>query len=135
MLGAEAPRRSSSRRMRDAARPLVSLRSPLPLMVAGIGATILVIAVVTLPPRPAPPDATQTANLGDSEALTLVAHEMRSGDAAARVLNDGQVRFNDGTWYISVGGAHFHFTQRNRIVVADDQPAIDLQYRSVASGQ
>ena len=121
--------------MRDAARPLVSLRSPLPLMVAGIGATILVIAVVTLPPRPTPPDATQTANLGDSEALTLVAHEMRSGDAAARVLNDGQVRFNDGTWYISVGGAHFHFTQSNRIVVADDQPAIDLQYRSVASGQ
>ena len=129
MLGAEAPRRSPSRRMRDATRPFVSLRSPLPLMVAGIGATILVIAAVTLPPRPAPPDPTQTANLGDSEALTLVAHEMRSGDAAARVLNEGQVRFNDGTWYVSVGGAHFHFTQRNRIVVADDSTAIDLQYR------
>jgi hypothetical protein len=119
--------------MRDAARPLVSLRSPLPLMVAGIGATILVIAVVTLPPRPAPPDPTQTANLGDSEALTLVAHEMRSGAAAARVLNEGQVRFNDGTWYISVSGAHFHFTQRNRIIVADDPPAIDLQYGTVVS--
>ena len=119
--------------MRDATRPFVSLRSPLPLMVAGIGATILVIAAVTLPPRPAPPDPTQTANLGDSEALTLVAHEMRSGDAAARVLNEGQVRFNDGTWYVSVGGAHFHFTQRNRIVVAEDQPAIDLEYR--AAGQ
>ena len=115
--------------MRDAARPLVSLRSPLPLMVAGIGVAMLVIAVVTLPPRPAPPDPSQTANLGDSEALTLVAHEMRSGAAAARVLNEGQVRFNDGTWYVSVGGAHFHFTQRNRIVVADDPPAIDLQYR------
>jgi hypothetical protein len=61
--------------------------------------------------------------------LSLVAHEMRSGDAAARVLRDGQVRFNDGTWYVSVGGAHFHFTQRNRIVVADDPPAIELQYR------
>jgi hypothetical protein len=115
--------------MRDAARPLVSLRSPLPLMVAGIGAAVLVIAVVTLPPRPAPPDPSQTANLGDTEALTLVAHEMRSGDAAARVLSAGQARFDDGTWYISVGGAHFHFTQRNRIVVADDPPAIDLQYR------
>jgi hypothetical protein len=129
MVGAEVPRGSSSRRVRDAARPLVSLRSPLPLIVAGIGATILVIAVVTLPPRPAPADTTQTANLGDSEALTLVAHEMRSGDAAARVLNEGQVRFNDGTWYVSVGGAHFHFTQRNRIIIADDQPAIDLEYR------
>src|SRR6202158_889781 len=129
MVGAEAPRRTSSRRMRDAARPLVSLRSPLPLMVAAIGVTVLVIAVVTLPPRPAPPDPAQTANLVDTEALTLVAHEMRSGDAAARVLNNGDARFNDGTWYISVGGAHFHFTQRNRIVVADDQPAIDLQYR------
>ena len=115
--------------MRDATRPLVSLRSPLPLMVAGIGIAVLVIAVVTLPPRPAPPDPSQTANLGDTEALTLVAHEMRSGDSAARVLNEGQVRFNDGTWYVSVGGAHYHFTQRNRIVVADDQPAIDLQYR------
>ncbi len=115
--------------MRDAARPLVSLRSPLPLIVAGIGVTILVIAIVTLQGRPAPPDASQTANLGDAEALTLVAHEMRSGDGAARVLNEGQVHFNDGSWYVSVGGAHFHFTQRNRIVIADDQPAIDLEYR------
>ena len=109
MLGAEAPRRSSSGRMRDAARPLVSLRSPLPLMVAGIGVTILVIAVVTLPPRPAPPDPSQTATLGDAEALTLVAHEMRSSAAAARVLNDGQVRFNDGTqlgiWTQGRGGS------------------------------
>ena len=54
---------------------------------------------------------------------------MRSGTAAARVLNEGQARFDDGTWYISVGSAHFHFTQRNRIVVADDPPAIELQYR------
>src|SRR3981081_2917014 len=106
MLGAAAPRRTG-RRVRPVPNPLVSLRSPLPLMVAGIGVAILVIAVMTLPPRPAPADATQTATLGDSEALTLVAHEMRSGDAAARVLTDGQARFNDGTWYISVGGAHF----------------------------
>ena len=98
-------------------------------MVAGIGVTLLVIAVVTLPPRPAAPDASQTATLGDSEALTLVAHEMRSGAAAARVLSDGQPRFDDGTWYISVGAAHFHFTQRNRIIVADDPAAIELQYK------
>src|SRR5229473_400624 len=115
MLGAEAPRTSSSRRMRDAAHPLVSLRSPLPLMVAGIGVAILVIAVVTLPPRPAPPDPTQAEMLSHSEVLSLVAHEMRSGDAASRVITQGEVRFDDGTWFISVGGAHFHFSQRNRI--------------------
>src|SRR6266571_3330409 len=110
MLGAEAPRRPG-RRLRDTANPLVSLRSPLPLMVAGIGIAILVIAVMTLPPRPAPPDPSQTATLGDAEALTLVAHEMRSGDASGRVLTEGKAHFDDGTWYISVGAAHFHFTQ------------------------
>jgi hypothetical protein len=116
--------------MRESTHPLVSLRSPLPLMVAAIGVTVLVIAVVTLPPRPAPPDPAQTATLADSEALTLVAHDMRSGDAAAQVLNQGQARFDDGTWYVNVSGAHFHFSQRNRIVVADDPPAIQLQYHA-----
>jgi hypothetical protein len=127
MLGAEAPRRPG-RRFRDAAHPLVSLRSPLPLMVAGLGVALLVIAAVTLPPRPSAPPADQTATISDSEALTIVAHEMRSGDAAARVIRDGQTRFNDGTWSIAVDGAHFHFTQRNRIVVAEDPPAVELQY-------
>ena len=126
MLGADAPRRSG-RRFRETAHPLVSLRSPLPLMVAGIGVALLVIAAVTLPPRPAAPEP-QTANLSDAEALTLVAHEMRSSEAAARVMSQGQTRFDDGTWYVTVGGAHFHFTQRNRIVVADDPPAVQLQY-------
>jgi len=96
-------------------------------MVAGIGVTLLVIAAVTLPPRPAP-EPTQTASLSDAEALTIVAHEMRSPAAAERVMTEGQPRFEDGSWYISVGGAHFHFTQRNRIVVADDPPAIQLEY-------
>src|SRR5579859_156909 len=126
MLGADAPRRSS-RRFRDAASPLVSLRSPLPLIVAAVGVTLLVIAAVTLPPRPAP-EPTQTANLSDAEALTIVAHEMRSSDAALRIMNEGQPTFNDGTWSVAVGGAHFHFTQRNRIVVADDPPAVQLEY-------
>jgi hypothetical protein len=120
--------------MRDVAHPLVSLRSPLPLMVAGIGVAILVIAVVTLPPRPAPPDPSQTATLSQSEVLSLVAHEMRSGEAAARVLNEGQARFDDGTWFVSVGGAHFHFSQRNRIVVADDAQAVQLQYGTSPEG-
>jgi len=116
--------------MRAMANPLVSLRSPVPLIVAGIGIAILVIAVVTLPPRPAAPDPAQTPTLDDSEVLALVAHEMRSADAAARVFSDGQVRFQDGSWYISIGPAHFHLSNRNRIVVADDPPAIQLQYRS-----
>src|SRR5215472_14385432 len=123
MFHADAPRRSSGRRFREAAHPLVSLRSPLPLIVAAIGVTLLVIAVVTLPPRPTP-EPTQTANLSDAEALTIVAHEMRSASAAERVMTEGQTRFDDGTWYVSVGGAHFHFTQRNRIVVAEDPAAI-----------
>jgi hypothetical protein len=125
MLGTEA--RQRGRRFRDTS-PLVSLRSPLPLMVAGVGVAILVIAVVTLPPRPAAPDPAQTATLSEAEVRSLVAHEMRSGSAAARVINESQVRFDDGTWYVSVGAAHFHFSQRNRIVVADDPPAVQLQY-------
>jgi hypothetical protein len=107
----------------------VSLRSPLPLMVAAIGVTLLVIAIVTLPPRPAGPDPSQAATLSDVEVLSLVAHDMRSGEAAARVMIEGKARFDDGSWYVSVGGAHFHFSQRNRIIVADDPPAIQLQYR------
>src|SRR3954454_7387108 len=129
MLGAEAPRRG--RRFRDA-NPLVSLRSPLPLMVAGVGAAILLIAVVTLKPQPGAPDPTQTAMLSEAEVRSIVAHEMRSGDAAARVINDSQVHFDDGTWSVSVGGAHFHFSQRNRIVVPDDPAAVQLQYGSTS---
>ena len=96
-------------------------------MVAGIGVALLVIAAVTLPPRPTAPE-TQAANLSEAEALTIVAHDMRSSDSAARVMSDGHTRFEDGTWYINVGPAHFHFTQRNRIVVAEDPPAVQLQY-------
>jgi hypothetical protein len=107
--------------------PLVSLRSPLPLMVAGIGVTLLVIALATLPFRP-PPEPVQTATLSDSEALTIVAQEMRSGPAGAKVMTNGVTRFNDGTWYISVDDAHFHFSQRNRVVVAEDPPAVQLMY-------
>jgi hypothetical protein len=112
---------------RSVASPLVSLRSPLPLIVAGIGVTLLVIAVVALPARPAP-EPPQTASLSEAEALTIVAHDMRAPDAAARVMTDGQASFEDGTWNIKVGPAHFHFSQRNRIVVAEDPPAIQLQY-------
>ncbi len=129
MLGAEAPRRSG-RRPGGLTHPLVSLRSPLPMLVAGIGVAILVIAVVTLPPRPPAPDPAQNPTLSDNEVLALIAHEMRSEAAAARVVTDGQVRFDDGTWYVNVSGAHFHLSNRNRIVVAEDAAAVQLQYRA-----
>ncbi len=126
MLRTEAPQRRRAPRVRDA---VVSLRSPLPLLVAGVGLAILVIAIVTLPPRPAQPDPSQIETLTQQEAKTVVAHEMRSGEAAAQVLNQSAIRFEDGTWYVNVGDAQFHFSQRNRIVVADNDAAIRLQYR------
>ena len=127
MLRSEASPRSG-RRMRDT-NPLVSLRSPLPLLVAGVGVTLLVIAVFTLPPRPATPDPTAIETLTQQEAKSIVAEKMRSGQAAAQVLNQGAVRFDDGTWYVNVGDAQFHFSQRNRVVVADNSQAVDFQYR------
>jgi hypothetical protein len=126
MLRTDAPQRRRAPRMRDT---VVSLRSPVPLLVAGVGITLLVIAVVALPPRPPAPDPAQTETLTQLEAKSLVAREMRSGEAAAQILNLGNVRFEDGTWFISLGEAQFHFSQRNRIVVADNQAAVQLQYR------
>jgi len=125
MLRTDAPPRRRAPRVREA---VVSLRSPLPLLVAGVGAALLVIAVVTLPERQAPPP-TQTENLSQQEVRAIVAHEMRSGGAAAQVVNRSNVRFDDGTWYVNVGDAQFHFTQRNRIVVADNDAAVQFQYR------
>src|SRR4051794_3395035 len=122
MLGAQP-----GRRPRAAGNPLVSLRSPLPLMVAGMGVTLLVIALATLPSRPAP-EPTQTATLSEGEALSIVAHDVRSPEAAERVMASGQARYDDGTWYITVGGAQWHFSQRNRIVVAENPAAIQLEY-------
>jgi hypothetical protein len=104
------------------------LRSPVPLLVAGIGVALLVIAVVTLPSRPTP-EPTQTATISPEEALTLVANDMRSGDVAIQIRAQGQTRFDDGTWTVTLGDAQFHFSQRNRIVVADNAAAWQLQYK------
>src|SRR5690349_8858276 len=126
MVRTDGPPRRRPPRMRDT---VVSLRSPLPLLVAGVGVTLLVIALFTLPPRPPAPDLSQIETLTQAEARTIVANEMRSNDAAVQVLDQGNLRFDDGTWYLSVGEAQFHFSQRNRIVVADNQAAVQLQYR------
>jgi len=125
MLRSEA---RSGRRWRQS-NPLVSLRSPLPLLVAGIGVALLVIAIVTLPPRPAAPDPTSVETLTQQEAKAIVAEKMRSGRAAAQVLNQAGVRFDDGTWFISVGEAQFRFSQRNRVVVPENAAAIEFQNR------
>ena len=109
-------------------RPTQSLRSPLPLLAAGILAALLLIAIMTLPPKPAGVDASKVETLSQGEAITIVAQAMRSGDAAVRVATQGQARFNDGSWYISVGDAQFRFSQRNRIVVAENDAAKQLQF-------
>jgi len=126
LRSAEVPPRRRAPRMRDT---VVSLRSPVPLLVAGVGIALLVIAIVTLPPRPPAPDPSQTELLTQAEARSIVAREMRSGPAAVQILNEGNVRFDDGTWFISVGEAQFHFSQRNRVVVADNPTAVQMQYR------
>src|SRR5918993_486330 len=120
--------RGEARRRREI-NPLVSLRSPLPLLVGGVGKALLVIAVVTLPGRPPPPDPSSIETLTQQEAKSIVAEKMRSGRAAAQVLNSASVRFDDGTWFVSVGDAQFRFSQRNRVVVADNASAVDFQTR------
>ena len=86
---------------------------------------ILLFAVLYRPTAPNP----ETSTYSEREVLTIVAHDMRSGEAALQVVSSGQARFENGTWIVSVGDAHFHFSQRNRIVVADDDAARTLQFR------
>ena len=110
-------------------RPRGSLGSPFPLLAGGIAAALLLIALVTLPiGRASAPDASELENLNEGEAITLVAREMRSGDAAIRVSSEGQARFDQGTWLVTVGDATFHFNQRTRIVVADNDAARALMF-------
>jgi hypothetical protein len=98
-------------------------------MVIGACAALLVVLAVALASQPRGVQ-TKTATLGDREALSIVASAMRSGDAAAEVLNAGQARFEDGSWYLTVGPAALHFSERNRIVVPDNPAAIDLLARA-----
>lgn len=116
------------RLVQDAVRPLLSWRSPVPPMLAGIGATLVAIAVLTLPARPGASDQTKTPLFSPQEVLAVVAHGIHSSDGAAYVVEHGSVRFDDGTWYISVGGALFRFSQRNQIVVPDNDEAVQLEY-------
>lgn len=107
----------------------VGVRSPVPLLLGGILAALLLILVVALPGRPPAPDPHSVATLNEREALVVVAQQMRSGAAAAQVLRQGRASFADGAWSVTVEGAQFHFTTRNRIVVPDNEAAVALQAR------
>lgn len=115
-------------------RPVAWVRSPLPLLAIGIVVAALVIVLVTLASRQAQPDASKTPAISDSEAISIVAHEMRSGAAAARVSAQGTAEFGDGAWTITVDDAQFHFTQRNRIVTAENAAARQLEFGDDGSG-
>jgi hypothetical protein len=115
---------------RTSRRPLP--RSPLPLVVSGICVTLLIVAATSLLRGTSEAGPIKTPVFSPEEVLTTVAHEMRSAEAAAQVLAQGEARFNDGTWYISIGEARFHFSQRTRIVVPDNAAAVRLAYRDSA---
>jgi hypothetical protein len=90
--------------------------------------TVAIVAAATFLPEASRPSPIKTATFAPDEILSTVAREMRSADAAAQVLDHGVANFSDGTWYISVDEAQFHFSQRNRIVVADNAAAVRLEY-------
>lgn len=111
------------------ARQADPLRSPVPLLLGGALAALVLILVVALPARQPPVDPTSFTTLSEREALTLVAEKARSGEAARQLLTAGQARFEDGTWFITVGEARFYFSVRNRVVVPENDAAVALLFR------
>jgi hypothetical protein len=107
---------------------LFSLRSPLPVLVGGIAVALLLIAIATLPPRPSTPDLSRAQTLSESEAVALVAREIRSPESAVRVSTEGRARYDDGSWFVTAGQAEFRFSERNRIVMPENDAARLLQY-------
>jgi len=102
------------------------------MLTVGVAVALVLIGAVTLLQRAAEPDPTianvKVATISPTEALTIVAQSVRSSAAAEQVLSQGQARFADGAWDVTVGEAQFHFTQRNRIVIAQNQAAVELTY-------
>lgn len=89
---------------------------------------LLVILVFALPLRPPATDYSRLETLNEREAVALVAREMRNGAAAVQVSREGQARFEDGSWFVTVGAATFRFSERNRIVLAENDAGRALQY-------
>jgi hypothetical protein len=103
------------------------IRSPLPLLLVGV-ILALILIVIAQAARQTPSPGTNQTTLSDREALTMVADKMRSGQAAEIVLSQGQARFEDGAWIVTVGDAEFHFSTRNQIVVPDNAAAERLEF-------
>lgn len=108
-------------------RSFQRLRSPLPLLLGGV-ILALALIVVAQSMRDTRVEPANTTTLSDREALTTVAEKMRSGEASRRVMKDGTATFQDGAWHVTVGDAQFHFSARNRIVVADNDAATALEF-------
>ena len=92
----------------------------------GIAVAVLLIALVSFAPRP---QTAEVESLNRDEAVTIVANEMRSPAAALRVAREGQARFDNGNWIITVGDAAFRFNQRTRVVLHDNEAALLLRYQ------
>jgi hypothetical protein len=103
------------------------IRSPLPLLLVGV-ILALILIVLAQAARQTPAPGTNQTTLSDREALTMVAEKMRSGQAAEQVLSQGQARFEDGAWLVTVGDAQFHFSIRNQVVVPDNLAAAQLEF-------
>ena len=103
-------------------------RSPIPVIGAGVLATLVIVAVAMYVRASADATRIKTALFAPDEIVSTVARDMRSTDAAEQVLNEGKADFEDGTWYITVGGAQFRMSQRTRIVVPDNAAAVDLEF-------
>lgn len=106
------------------------MRSPLPLLLAGLLLAVALIVAVSLRPAHPPANPDFGTTLSDREALTLVAQAMRSGVAARQVLDQGHAHFTGGVWQVTVGAAQFHFSPRNQVIVPDNQDAISLEFGS-----
>jgi hypothetical protein len=89
---------------------------------------LLLIIGATLPQRQTGPDPSKAETISEQEAVTLVAHDMRSSQAAIQVAAQGTARYEDGSWFVTVGDAHFRFSERNRIVLPLDAQARELEY-------
>jgi hypothetical protein len=97
------------------------------LLAAGIGVAVLLIVLATLRSQPQP---AEVESLRPEEAVALVAKEMRSPAAALQVSRDGQARFEDGSWFITVDDASFRFSQRKLIVVPENDAARALEFQA-----
>jgi hypothetical protein len=95
----------------------------------GLGVALLIVAAGWVQRGVVETIPSKTPQLGPDEILAIVAHDMRSSAAAAEVLQRGQASFDDGTWYVSVGDAHFRVSQRNRVVVPGNPAAIEPQFQ------